>query len=169
MGMFDSFHGGGICAQVKCLGKSLANYIPGDSVVLYQRPLEERAQDYHLAGDVGDQPPAELVDGEPSHLQSFQIALKDSDGLVCGFIQVRQGRLADWTPEEDGSVLALDNRGRPFSGRVVLAGVGTPPQDCPYCDAVRSGVNGRDFPIESRKPASVTFEWLDLVDPDKRY
>ena len=42
MGMFDSLHTGWCCGQVKCLGKELRDFVPGDVAQLHVIPEGER-------------------------------------------------------------------------------------------------------------------------------
>ena len=143
MGMFDSLHTGDRCAQVKCLGKTLADYIPGDSARLHRI-----ATDAELV-ELGEPPqPSSMVsteelrawsahphtrgwaDGFVRDEVSWQIPMGDRshalfiDGVFRGFVDAAA----------DG-VLVVDVRGRDVRGATSADQVGfvTAPDDCRVC------------------------------------
>ena len=153
MGQFDVIHGGTRCAQVKCLGRWMTGYIPGDKVALWVKPSPEREAELdslYLEGD----PTRRLysVEGEPTDTVSWQIKTND------GYIQFVDGVFTEWTDEAARDLLVVDNFGQPASevGTIpstwAWAGPPSDDEDWCLCSDVRAGLNGWDTPWAERHP-----------------
>lgn len=129
MGMFDRIHTEKRCGQVKCFGKMLRDYRIGDEVTLHrvldifesyevrdelERDIPEATRAYdgtpeqqaaHRA-HMEDPRTDRLMWGDPIEEFDYQVVSRDG-----GFLQVRSGRLVDWT-DAPAYVPCYDNGGR---------------------------------------------------------
>lgn len=147
MGMYDSLHTGDRCGQVKCLGKSLSDFVPGDEVTLRRIP------DAAELAELGEEPPAPgagasteefsawaehpytkaVYDGVPRPERSWQIPMSDGSyaffdgGRFVGFV----------TDGPRRGVPVVDRWGRDLAAGAT-AGHGTlrSPEGCEVCATV---------------------------------
>jgi hypothetical protein len=139
MGMFDSVHTLSQCGQVKCWGRTLADWVIGDSPRLYValEPDEwRRLGDRDDLPDKGGRTPEQVVEdsdlmsrGRPSDLADYQVMMDE------GFLVVRGREWVDWSDDRVDDLPVVDNFGRDLatSGRRVSPGATFPVSECSVC------------------------------------
>jgi hypothetical protein len=139
MGMFDSVHTLSRCGQVKCWGRSLADWVIGDSPPLY---VGLELDEYRRIGRLDELPDkggrtAEQVDedfdltsrGRPSDLADYQVLMDE------GFLVVRDHEWVDWSDDRVDDLQVVDNFGRDIATTAwrVSPGATFPVSDCSVC------------------------------------
>lgn len=143
MGLFDSLHTGDRCGQVKCLGKRLADIVPGDEVVLHRIATPEELAEL---GGVPDGPGADAdwdefsewsnhpavvgaYDGNPRPERSWQVPMSDGSFAVFD-----DGRFVGFADDLRDGVLVVDNAGRDVTSlEEARTGWMSPPGRCEVC------------------------------------
>lgn len=95
MGMYDTFHAGTRHGQTKALGKSLAEYLPGDRAQIIPAPMDEESYEAYLAGEI-----APVAD-------SAQVVMMEG-----GFLTLRDGVIEGWVDVREPSLPLFDYLGR---------------------------------------------------------
>jgi hypothetical protein len=106
MGMFDSVvWDDGRVAQVKCWGRYMCDYGPGDEVQL---------EPYIWTGESAEVLWANSPSGKPP--TSYQLMVRDAGDIPSLYITVLDGRLFAWDGDRRPELPLVDNRGCPTDG-----------------------------------------------------
>ena len=132
MGMYDSLHDGTHCAQVKCLGKQLGDFIPGDAAVLHRVDAHEDLKGLAEPADPALDASQEEFDAWAQHPytvatlqgvrrpeQSWQVLL--SGGMFATFVD---HTFVGFTGDRDTGLRLVDTQGQDTdeSGRFGMVG-----------------------------------------------